>query len=590
MIYENFVRVLYIDMANEKFKVEDRADLKEKYLGGVGIATALLSENIKPNLPPLDENQPIIFACGVLSNVYPVVTKTVAMFYSPLTKELGEGYAGGRSATCLFLSGYDAIVITGRAKKPTYISIEADGVRFVDARTLWDIDAEETGRIIREHEGMRKSGKRSIWRIGPAGENLVLFAYVNVDSYRHFGRLGLGAVFGSKLLKAICIAGDREIPCPDFPRYFKEYQKLYKRVTDTNLMAKYHDLGTSINIKPLNAVGALPTYNMQKSRFDKAEQVTGEAFAEETLIRKVACSGCPVGCIHIGSYRNQFDDGYEYEVIKVAYDYELIYALGSFLGISDKDGILNLIKLVEDEGLDAISTGVVLGWATEALSRGLISQSDTIVPLVFGEADGYKKAIFHISRRSNEFYRELGNGAKAAAKRYGGEDFAMQIGGNEMPGYHTGYGSLIGAAVGARHSHLCNAGYSVDQGMKEFNEEKMVDDILKEEIERCMLNSLTICLFARKIYEREYILGALHGIGIEMNSEQLNKIGRDIYRVKLDIKKSLGFKQDKLILPKRYFQTPTPHGILNEETAYRLMGKYQDRAAELFGEKRETLF
>jgi aldehyde:ferredoxin oxidoreductase len=582
MIYKKSIRVLYVDMEAQKIRIDERKDLV-KYLGGVGVASKLLEENIHPELPPLDPKQPIIFAIGALSTIYPVITKTVAMFISPLTGELGESYAGGRMALAMFSSGFDAIVIQGKSEKPVFLSIACNDVEFRDARTIWESGKDNVGRIIRADEH-RAAGKRSIIRIGPGGENQVSYACVTVDRYRHFGRLGLGAVFGSKHLKAIHIVGNRSIPIDNFKEYFKVYRDIYDKCVNGDLMSKYHDIGTPINILPLNAAGALPTLNMRQSSFEHADKVSGETFTEKHQVRKVSCVGCPVGCIHIGQVRREFAaHGHEWETIAVAYDFELIFALGTFLGLSEPQQILELIEEVEIAGLDAMSTGVALGWATEALETGLISLDETVVPLKFGSYKEYCDAVMYIAKCHNEFYKNLGKGVKHASSVYGGKDFAMHIAGNEMPGYHTGYGILAGVAVGARHSHLCNGGYSIDQAMTDgvVNTDEIVDALLKEEIERCMTNSLVMCLFARKVYDRETILAALNAIGHELTDDELTAIANRIYATKLRIKRKLGFDLKNIQFPKRFFNTPSMHGKLDENILLEIVGKYREKIQSL---------
>jgi len=586
MLNEKFIRVLYVDLTTGKVRVENREDLLA-YLGGTGVATKLFQENFRQDLEPTNPNQPVVFAIGAGAYVFPVLTKMVAIFASPLTGEFGESHAGGRTAMAMFMAGYDALVITGKASRRSYLAISDSDVNIRDARAMWGLPVSDAGRNIRdrEHEEGRSAGKRSIIRIGPAGENGVAFACVCVDTYRHFGRMGLGAKLGNKNLKAISIYGNRSIPVKNQKEYFKVYQEIYKKSTSTDMMAKYHDAGTPINVMPLNKSGGLPTLNMQAGSFEGAEAISGEAFAQKNLVRKLACAGCPVGCIHIGMYRREFDKGHEYEAISVSYDYELIFALGTFLGIGVTDEILAIIEEVEEYGLDAMSAGVCLGWATEALEKGYISKNDTIVDLQFGKAEGYVKAIEYLSTGANRFYRDLGKGCKHASEKYGGGDFAMHIGGNEMPGYHTGYGSLIGVAVGARHSHLDNGGYGYDQTAKEFDEDKLIDFLFEEECERCMTNSLVMCLFARKIYDRETILKALNSIGWNLKDEDLTAIGKRIYQTKLEVKEMLGFNQKAVKLPKRFFETPSVTGVLEEEVAYRLIRKYVAKTDELMKEK-----
>ena len=586
MLNEKYIKVIFIDLNAEKIRIERREDLTE-YLGGVGIASKLLSENLKPGLDPLSPEQPIVFAIGAGAFIFPVLTKTVAMFVSPLTGELGESYAGGRLAMTMLLAGYDALVITGKAKRQSYLTISNQGIEIVDARALWGLRVNDASRTIRdrEHIGGVAAGKRSIICIGPAGENGVSFASVSVDTYRHFGRLGLGACIGSKNLKAIMVYGSRSIPILNQKEYFKVYREIYNKCTATDNMAKYHDAGTPINILPLNKAGGLPTLNLSAGTFEHANEISGEAFADKNLVRKMSCTGCPVGCIHIGMYRREFDKGHEYEAISVAYDYELIFALGTFLGVKSTDEIIAIIDVVEENGLDAMSAGVCLGWATEAFREGLISADDTLVDLKFGDSAGYITAIGHLSAGVNEFYHALGKGSRHASSKYGGEDFAMQIAGNEMPGYHTGYGALVGAAVGARHSHLCNGGYSLDQGMKEFDEDVYVDRLFNEECERCVTNSLIMCLFARKIYDRQTIVDALSSIGWSLTGDDLAVMGKRIYKTKLQIKHALGFHQRGIKLPGRFFETPSMQGRLDEETANRMIRKYCEKTDALLQEE-----
>lgn len=578
MLYENVIKVLYIDLATSRIEIKRRTDLTG-FLGGVGIAAKLLEETMLPDLPPLAPEQPMVLAIGAISGIYPLVTKTVAMFISPLTGELGESYVGGRLALTLAMAGYDAVVIFGRAPRPSYIAISGPIVELKDARPIWGMNSDVVGQFLRDQAG--GSGKRSMMRIGPAGEKQVKFASVCVDTYRHFGRLGLGAVMGSKHLKAIIVTGDKSTQVKDLKDYFGVYRRIFKSVTDTDLMSKYHDLGTTINVEPINGLGALPTKNLISNRFEHAEQISGEAFARNNLVRKLACTGCPVGCIHIGQFRREFDDGYEYDTLSVGYDYELVYSLGSLLGIRTTDEILHLIEAVEKIGMDAISTGVALAWATESFMKGIVTEAETMLPLSFGDSETYYQAIIYLGRRENAFYLALGEGTRVAGETYGGTEFALQVAGNEIPGYHTGYGNLVGLTVGARHSHLCNAGYAVDQSMKTFDETKAVETLFEEELERCLLNSLVICLFARKVYNRETVLQALNAVGYTLNNADLTMIAKRIYSTKLRLKQKLGFDPREVKLPKRLFETPSLQGTLDPSVAERMIAHYVEKCSML---------
>jgi aldehyde:ferredoxin oxidoreductase len=499
------------------------------------------------------------------------------MFISPVTGELGESYAGGRLAYTFFNAGIDALVISGKAKFPSYISINNNLIDIKDARALWGLTADRVGQYIRTIEG--GSGKRSIIRIGPAGEKVCKIANVNVDTYRHFGRMGLGAVFGSKNLKAIQVTGDSIKKTSDHKKYIVMYNEIYTRITDTPIMSKYHDLGTPINVNVLNNIKALPAYNLQQASFEKAGDISGEHFAENNLIRKLACAGCPVGCIHIGQVRREFDVGHEYETLAVAYDYELIATLGSYLGISDSNAVLELIDSVEQYGLDAVAGGICLAYATECYQKGIITKEHTIVELSFGGKENYLLAIKYMATKANDFYAALSDGVYAASEIYGGREFAVSIAKNEMPAYHTGYGAIVGYACGARHSHLCNGGYSYDQAKKAFDMEKLVDELFDEEIKRCVLNSLIICLFARNVYDNNTIIKALDAAGIPglEDADKLYDLGKRIYKLKLQIKEKMGFKLTGVQISKRVFQTPAMGAVLDENIAREMISMFNEK-------------
>jgi aldehyde:ferredoxin oxidoreductase len=346
-------------------------------------------------------------------------------------------------------------------------------------------------------------------------------------------------------------------------------------------MEKYHGVGTGVNIMHLNEINSLPSFNLTRTNVDFAPEISGEKFARENLVRKVACSGCPVGCIHIGQFRREFDSGYEYETVNLSYDHELIFALGSFLGLKTTGDILQLIDVVEREGLDAISTGIVLGWATECYRRGLINADDTLMPLDFGILPNYILAVHYIATAKNDFYRCLGRGVAQASKVYGGSDFACHLGQNEMPGYHTGYGSVVGFSVGSRHSHLDNAGYSFDQERTDTAD--MARKLFEEEIERNILTSLVICLFARKVYTREIVLDCLDAVGMPMSSEDLSQAGREILKLKYEIKQKTGFHLDNIEFPGRFFETATANGRLDESIARNILEQFKCHIASLSG-------
>lgn len=559
--------VLNIDLSNNKFWIEERPDLFNKYLGGTGVAIQLLHENCPKGCDSLSPENPIIFAVGPLTGLFPLASKTVAMFKSSLTGNLGESHCGGRSATAIRMAGYGAIVIKGKSNNPTYLAIHNDKINFRNASTLWGMESIFTvGRIIRENEP--GAGLRTIMRIGGAGEKLISYACVTTETYRHFGRLGLGAVFGSKKLKAILISGKSSLEIDNKKQYQETYNEIYKSSVDSEVMKKYHDLGTAENVNPLNMLGGLPTNNLKTAKFKNADKISGEALAKKYLGRRLACSHCPVGCIHIAALREPYgDEPYFYKTSMICYDYEPIYALGSMLGISNPEGFLKLMDQVEKRGLDAMSTGVVLAWATEAQEKGIISNKETNnVKLRWGDYSAYIDATRLIVDQPNDFYKALARGVGYAASRYGGKDFALCFAGNEMPGYHTGSGAHIGVLAGMRHSHLDNAGYSIDQKtlMKgSLSPSELANALITEEKWRQILSSLVVCFFARGIYKKDMIVRALGIAGININPEDFEQLSETIYKEKYRFKIQEGFSFNNLHLPKRIFETSAPTGEIN---------------------------
>lgn len=562
-------RVLYIDLTRRKSWVEVRHDLFDAGIGGSGVGIRLLNEECPQGADPLSPENPIILTVGPLVGLFPLASKTVAMFKSPHTGNLGESHAGGRSAIAIRMAGYGAMVIRGRSSAPVYLVVDGDHVYFRDAAALWGMHSSYTaGSVLRERE--KGSGERTILRIGRAGEKMVTYAGVIAETYRHFGRLGLGAVFGSKLLKALVIGGRRTLPVADRKAYRTLYDELFQAATRSELMNKYHQLGTAVNVLPLNAIGALPTRNLQSGRFEGAESISGENLAENYLGRRVACAHCPVACVHLASLRQAYpNDPYFYKTSMVGYDHEPIFATGSMLGLSEVPGLLKLLDEIEVQGLDVMSAGVALAWATEAEARGLIPEGEQDgVHMEFGNAGNYLQAAQRIVSQPTPFYQALAHGAAYAASVYGGAEFALTFGKNEMPGYHTGPACHLGYLTGARHSHLDSAGYSLDQKAAQKGEtldpQKTADQLVKEERWRQVLSSLVICMFARGLYTEEAVIQSLACAGIQHTPEELNQMGAETLHLKNAFKQREGFNFSQLAIPRRILETLTPLGQVDE--------------------------
>ncbi|MEM4700046.1 MAG: aldehyde ferredoxin oxidoreductase C-terminal domain-containing protein [Candidatus Nezhaarchaeales archaeon] len=566
-------RVMRVDLAERACEVLERPELREEWLGGSGAAISLLLEECPQGVDPFSPENPLVLAVGPLNGLFPCASKTVAAFKSPVTNNLGETHAGGRLGLALRMAGLDAIVIKGFSERPCALSIVNDRAHFIDASPLVGATALEAERYLRS---MGVPGLQSTLTIGPAGERMVSYANVCVDRYNYFGRLGMGAVMGAKNLKAVSVAGTGEVKVPNADLYKRLYERVYDEVVNTEKMSKYHYVGTPVNVLALNAIKALPSKNFRDATYERAEEISGELIAEKYLEFKLSCAGCPLGCLHVAKLRDPFRPGYEYAPIDVYYNYESIYALGSNLCIGDAASVLRLIRRANELGMDTMLLGTALAWATEAYERGLISPSETIVEPKWGDLEAYLRMVDFIVSPPNDFYAALSQGPERASEAYGGGEFCLTIGGNGMPGYHTGYANILGMLVGARHSHNSNAGYSIDQrALKEpMGLEEAVRRLAREDDWRYVLTSLVICMFSREVYTEGVVVECLRAVGLERTVDELLSMGRRIYLRAQEFKSREGFSLRSVKVPERLFETPTPHGRLDRGVLERMLELY----------------
>jgi len=284
--------------------------------------------------------------------------------------------------------------------------------------------------------------------------------------------------------------------------------------------------------------------------------------------------GSAMACINADTYR------------QVSYDHEPIFAAGSMLGVTNAFKVLALIDVTEKMGLDVMSAGVALAWATEALEKGFISEKETLAPLRFGEAETYKEALVHLGRGKNDFYRLLGQGALKAAKHYGGEDFACVLG-QEMGGYATGEVFFISQALGFRHSHLDAGGYSYDQKHQDKDVEKAVSFLVQDEQERVLLTSMVSCLFAREVYKREVLAECLGSLGYQTLAGELEAVSNRVQKLRWKIRVATGFDPSAVEVPKRFTEVTTWKGKVDGDYLKALKSDYARRIVEMGREERD---
>lgn len=475
-------KILEVNLSDQSFIV---SSINEKdralYLGGKGIALKLVYDRIKPGIDPLSEDNIIAFTMGVLMGTgAPCSGRFEAVTKSPLTGIFSSASCGGPFGMALKTSGWDALVIRGKAKKPVYLAIDAKGVTFHDAKSLWGKDTQVT------QEKLSGEGSGSLC-IGPAGENLVRYANI-CSGHRFLGRAGMGAVMGAKNLKAIVALGKEYKIVPKNKKFFEKTRKKFnKYINHNNVTAKnYRHFGTNANVNLSNAAGILPVRNFTGGSHGEAHKISGETMAERFNTTYSTCKPCTILCGHKGTF-----DGHARQVP----EYETIGLMGSNLEIFDPVAISEWNEICTEMGMDTISCGGTLAWAMEATEKGLY-QSD----LKFGHAGNISQTIRDIAH-GRGIGKELAMGSRELSKKYGGEDFAIQVKGLEMAAYDPRGAVGHGLSYATANRGACHLSASVFALEAYFNmaspHAKRGKATMVRFLENCYaaLNSLHICFF-----------------------------------------------------------------------------------------------
>ena len=421
-------KILRVDLSNRTITEEapSRA-LYRRYVGGGTFALYYLLNELRSGVDPLGPENVLIFAVSVVTG-HPAAgfSRFTVAAKSPLTGAFGESEAGGWWGPELKSSGFDAIVIKGQADQPVYLSIQNGKAEIRDARHLWGKMTRETEKMIREELGDEKV---RIALIGPGGEKGVKYACVLNELKHANGRTGMGAVMGSKHLKAIAVRGSRRISLHD-PEKVREIVKEIAETWKKN-PSSLVELGTARGVMPLNAAGMLPTRNFTAGTFEKAETISGETMRDTILVSRGTCYGCPVRC----KREVRVDAPYKVDPEYGGPEYETLGALGSLCGIGDLKAIAMANQLCGAYGIDTISTGTTIAFAMECFERGILTRRDTGgIDLRFGDAGAMVAMVEKIGKREG-FGDLLAEGAKTAADRIGkqSQNYAMHVKGQPLP-------------------------------------------------------------------------------------------------------------------------------------------------------------
>ncbi len=425
-------RILRINLKDGKVNTEKFTERDAKFfVGGKGLAVDLLYRELEPKIDPLGPKNKLIFALGPINKTgIPGDTRFVVAGKSPLTNIWGEGNCSGWFADGLKNAGYDALVIEGASDSPVYIHISDDEVEIRDANHLWSKLTADTEKIIKKESKFRDV---AVVAEGPAAENQVKYSAITHTAHRAAGRTGLGAVMGSKKLKAIAVRGTKK-PEIAFPEKVKEIQKkIVKETFENKFTSTLREHGQAGFLLDLNNDGILPTKNFQSGVFSGAEKISGQAMTKQFLVSRESCPRCPVSCKRVVEVKEG-----PFAPVSKEYggpEYENLAALGSLLLIDNLDAVCRMNMLCNAYSLDTISTGVSIAFAMECFERGILTLEDTGgLELNFGNAASAIKLIEMIASREG-LGNILANGVREAAKTigHGSEKFAVEIKGLEIP-------------------------------------------------------------------------------------------------------------------------------------------------------------
>jgi len=554
-------KILYVDLTTGRTRTEKLSeDDAKKYVGGIGLGMKLYLSNSKAGVNPLSSENPLVLALGPVSGtMFPTGGNGHAFISkSPETGGVGEAVSHGTFGAELKRAGYDAVILTGKAEKPVYLWIDDDAIQLLDASNVWGKSPFETEDAIKGEIGDYYVRVASI---GLAGEKQSKIACIINEKTRAAGRTGLGAVMGSKNLKAIAVRGTNDIVVAK-PEEFIEMVKEFHERMKGPAAQKYRTLGTAGNLLIQNSLYCLPTRNGNNAYFENAERVSGEALNDRYIAKIIACNSCAMRCeheavVHEGPYKGTL----------ARMEYDNIWALGPNCGVDKLDAIIKAAELCNYYGLDATSTGVAISFLMDCHENGILSHEELDgIDAHFGNADALVQLVEKIGKREG-IGDILADGVKVAAEKIGKNSIqlAQQIKGLEVPGYDlrclkTTALSFAVSFRGADHNR--SGAYSmelkgkVDRLKAEKGRGKLVKDA--EDI-YVLIDSLIICKNAKgTLYKKIEEMAKLYNLvtGIEMTAEQLGIAAERISTLAKLINIREGFSRKDDTLPWKVMNQP----------------------------------
>ena len=553
-------------------------DWAKLYLGSRGLASKYLIEEISPSVDPLSVDNKIIWATGPLTGTmastggrYTVVTK------GPLTGAIACSNSGGYWGAELKMAGWDMVIFEGKSPKPVYLAIENDKAELRDAAHLWGKSVFETEATIKK---AHQDPQTRVSSIGLAGENQVLFAAVVNDLHRAAGRSGVGAVMGSKNLKAIAVRGTKGVgnlhDAKEFLKVTAEKKKILAEngVTGQGLPA----YGTQVLMNVINEVGALPTRNFQDVQFEGAKDISAEAMVtpratdgKKHLVTNQACFGCTIACGRI----SKIDQGHftvenkpQYWGASGGLEYEAAWALGAANGVNDLEALQYANVLCNEQGMDPITFGATIGAVMELYQMGVLTKEQLGIDAKFGSAQAL--AYFaEITAKGEGFGKEIGQGSKRLCTKYGHPELSMSVKGQEFPAYDGRGIQGMGLAYATSNRGACHLrGYTVASEVLGIpvKTDPLVSEgkpelVIAFQDATAAFDSAGICIFTSFAWGLADVAPQVAAAcGPEYTLENLAQIGERIWNMERDFNNKAGFNAKDDTLPKRLLEEPAKTG------------------------------
>ena len=491
-------KILNIDLEKQSTNIEktNLSDAKN-FIGAKGLGAKILFDRLKKGTNPLSPDNILMFTTGPLTGTASQTSgRGTVVTKSPQTGLYVDSHFGGIFAAEMKKAGWDIIIINNRAKNPVYLVIKDENIEFKDASELWGKECLDTHNTLQEKERKIKTAV-----IGPAGENLVKFSAITIDGHRHAGRGGSGAVMGSKNLKSIALSGSNKIPIHNEDEFRKKAKEVLKQIQENDFVPKRRKFGTPYWVKPINEEGFIPTRNFQEGRFEFAKEINADTMQERIVDGGGACYNCVIACWNKSSIKTGPFKG----IKMIGPEYETIALMGSNLGMKSIEDVAYICNVCNEQGMDTISLGGVLGFAIEAFEKGIITKEDLNNNSIgWGKPKELAKLIKDIAYRTGKVTDILAEGSKIASERLekGSEDFAVHVNGLEIPGYDPRGTFGMGLAYATSDRGACHQRawtvkaelYSPDLERFSFKDKAQIVKDVQDE--RAAFFSLVLCDFA----------------------------------------------------------------------------------------------